>query len=439
MPDFKDLFTFESENEYESAYDLAKERNFSRPKIYSGKGDLKKRWYVYFSFRDPKTGKMKRQTPFYGIANKFKTKEDRLSVLVTYRKVLLRLLKEGYDPYGDNTELHDRLKAKSKPDKDQDIKSVTQSTPDQTSDGPKMSVQEAFDFAIGQKQKILSPTTKRGYENKIKNFLKWTEANRPDLVNITDLDKKTVTTFLNDVLSRTSARNRNNFRTDLSSVLQVLVDNDIIAQNFIKKIPVLKSVPKRHKRYSRETQEKIFVHLKAEDPLLLLYIKFISYNFLRPIEVCRLKVKDIDLKGRTVRFKDKNDHWKTKIIPDILWTGLPDIETLEKEYVLFTPDKIGGKWETAIGNRRDYFTKRFKRVVKDHFGLGTDYTLYSFRHTFITKLYRALEKGSSPFEAKSKLMLITGHSSMTSLEKYLRDIDAMLPEDYSTMLRDTDG
>ena len=44
-------------------------------------------------------------------------------------------------------------------------------------------------------------------------------------------------------------------------------------------------------------------------------------------------------------------------------------------------------------------------------------------------------KDSSPFEAKSKLMLITGHSSMTALEKYLRDIDAELPEDYSTMLK----
>jgi hypothetical protein len=28
-------------------------------------------------------------------------------------------------------------------------------------------------------------------------------------------------------------------------------------------------------------------------------------------------------------------------------------------------------------------------------------------------------------------MLITGHTSMSSLEKYLRDIDAELPEDYS--------
>ena len=31
-------------------------------------------------------------------------------------------------------------------------------------------------------------------------------------------------------------------------------------------------------------------------------------------------------------------------------------------------------------------------------------------------------------------MPITGHSTMTALEKYLRDIDAELPEDYSKMI-----
>ncbi len=31
-------------------------------------------------------------------------------------------------------------------------------------------------------------------------------------------------------------------------------------------------------------------------------------------------------------------------------------------------------------------------------------------------------------------MLITGHSTMTALEKYLRDIDAELPTDYSNLL-----
>lgn len=68
--------------------------------------------------------------------------------------------------------------------------------------------------------------------------------------------------------------------------------------------------------------------------------------------------------------------------------------------------------------------------------LSEEYTLYSFRHTYITKLYKAFAKTMTPFEVKSKLMLITGHANMAALEMYLRDIDAVLPEDFSSYLKD---
>ena len=108
---------------------------------------------------------------------------------------------------------------------------------------------------------------------------------------------------------------------------------------------------------------------------------------------------------------------------------------MNKSDFLFTPEKLGGKWDATEESKRDYFTKRFKKIVKDHFDLGTDYGLYSFRHTSITKLYRNYREEHSPNEAKGHLMQITGHSSMSALEKYLRDIDAELPEDYSEMLK----
>lgn len=98
MLNFKQIVTFTYESEYESAYDLTIKKNFSSPKIYNAKGDLSKRWYVYFSFRNPETGKLKRVTPFYGDANTYKTKEDRLEVLTQYRKTLLKLLSQGYSP-----------------------------------------------------------------------------------------------------------------------------------------------------------------------------------------------------------------------------------------------------------------------------------------------------------------------------------------------------
>jgi hypothetical protein len=55
MKNIKQILNFA----YDNAYDLTVKKNFSTPKIYSAKGDLLKRWYVYFSFRDPNTSKLK--------------------------------------------------------------------------------------------------------------------------------------------------------------------------------------------------------------------------------------------------------------------------------------------------------------------------------------------------------------------------------------------
>ena len=46
-----------------------------------------------------------------------------------------------------------------------------------------------------------------------------------------------------------------------------------------------------------------------------------------------------------------------------------------------------------------------------------------------------MRKTLTPFETKSRLLLITGHNTMNALEQYLRDIDAELPEDYSDLIR----
>ena len=106
MFNLNEFITFKVESAYDYAYDLPMKNNFSTPKLYTASGDLNKRWYVYFSYRNPKTGRLKRVTPFYGDAHKYKTKEDRLFVLSAYRKKILELLKKGYNPFENNTELY---------------------------------------------------------------------------------------------------------------------------------------------------------------------------------------------------------------------------------------------------------------------------------------------------------------------------------------------
>jgi integrase len=422
MPKLIELLIFEQRNEHRNEHSLPIKKPYSTPKIHTSGGNLKKRWYVYYHFRNPKTGLLERMVNTYGNANRYHTKEERLSILTNFQRHLLKLLKEGYNPFESNQEIYNK-----------EFENV--SSKEVEIEAPKKTINEAIDYALNLKKKILNETSYRGLNNRMDNFTDWIAKNHSELKSIEALNKKIITEFLNFQLEKTSARNRNNFRADLSSVFQILENDEIIIANYVKKIPTLKSIPTRNKTYSNELQQDIYTHLENNDTLLLLYIKFISYNFLRPIEVCRLKVKDINIKERKLQFKAKNSPLKTKIIPEILINELPDLSTLNPDDDLFTPEKIGGEWNTNENDKRNYFSKRFKKVVKDHFNLGTEYGLYSFRHTFITKLYRELKKGSSPFEAKCKLMLISGHSTMDALEKYLRDIDAELPEDYSKMLK----
>ena len=392
-------------NAHASAHVLKLKKKYSTPNIYDANGDLSKRWYVYYSFRNPETDKLERQTHIYAGVNKFKNLRERKNAIKILAQAVENILENGYNPY-----------------EDEEIGT--------TENDKKYNIEEAVAFSLELKQNTLKENSFRDFRVRIKAFEKWLLANGFENRYITSVDKKTTITFLNNVLSTTSAKNRNNTRAILSMFFQSLEDNDIIPDNFVKKINVLKSNPERNKTYSSKQEIDIFNYLKSNDELLLLFIQFISYNHLRPVEVVRLQIKDVNVKDRRIYVRAKNKAVKVKIIPEILLSTLPDLERFNPESYLFTPNGIGQDWATNETDKRDYFSKRFKKV-KDSLGLGKDYGLYSFRHTFITKLYHEFVKNSTPFEAKSKLMLITGHETMVALDKYLRDIDAVLPEDYS--------
>lgn len=294
---------------------------------------------------------------------------------------------------------------------------------------------EAFGKALRLKTNVVAEKTYGDYKNRLYHFEQWLKQNKSETTTINEITRKFVVEYLNEIQVKTSARNRNNTRAVLSSIFQTLKDNEIIPDNFVKSINTLKSKPTRNKSYTEKELDAIFKHLEKEDELLLLFIKFIGYNLLRPIEICRLQVKDINLEQKTLTVKAKNNTLKTKLIPEILVKELPDLSKLDKEALLFTPEQIGGYWDAKLINRRDHFSKRYSRVVKEYFGFDNNYGLYSFRHTFITKLYRELVKDMAPEIAKSKLMLITGYATMDAFKKYLRTVDAELTADYSDLFK----
>ena len=130
-------------------------------------------------------------------------------------------------------------------------------------------------------------------------------------------------TYLNGVLKKTSARTRNNYRTDLSAVFTILEKKLLLIDyNFIKNIEKEKVKHRRNRTLTNKQLIQITDFLKVNDPVVLLVIRFVAYNFLRPVEVCRLKIKDLNLEEALLYYQAKNKPLKTKRIPSLLLDGL---------------------------------------------------------------------------------------------------------------------
>ncbi|RCU58887.1 site-specific integrase [Oceanihabitans sediminis] len=440
--------------------------DYNEPKIYTGGVDinnwskltkkeqktaLSKPWYVYYSFRNPETGKLIQQKRIKASANSYKTRKERLAILKPIQRKLADILDAGYNPYlKDNSHVRDNLmggrkivvKEEPKPIINDAPKTVeviraipkeTLQVKDVAAKEENITIVEAQKLVLDTKEQVLNSNSFPKFKSRINQFYRWLYENGfKETDSIDKINKKIVIQYLNQVLQKTSARTRNNARTDISTFIQTLIDNDVLHNNFVKEINKLTSKAKRNKSYNSTQLRDIKEYMEENDPLLSLFVDFIYYGFLRPIEVCRLKIGDINLIDNKMHVQAKNKLVKEKIIPKILLDKIPDLSSFSPSDYLFTKSQIGGEWEIKEGSKREYFTNRFKKV-KQHFGLSVDYSLHSFRHTATTELYKKISKepNMSPHAVKSKLMLITGHSSMSALESYLRDIDAELPEDFS--------
>lgn len=364
-----------------------------------------KRWCVYYYFKNDEGKYIKQSSVYFKINQTCKDFDARYNAFHRLKETIRHLLENGFSPY--------------------DIQ--------QFNSEEKYNCLSALDYALELKKNIVSVASFTDYKSRTEQFKKFLKNRGLHQLPIEKITKKDIMEFLNSVLMRSSARNRNNTLSVLGAIFSSLEENDLISVNPTAKIKKLNAQPQRNKTYSAEQQEKIFSLMNEKDPDLFLFVKFVSYNFLRPIEVCRLQVKDINFEESLLSVRAKNKLVKTKIIPQILMNDIQHFRNQPPDYYLFTPNGLG-KWTTTEPNKRDYWSKRFKEI-KDLLKLGKDYGLYSFRHTFITKLYRQLRQQFGQLETYDRLMLITGHTTLTALKQYLRDIDAELPNDYSQFLK----
>ncbi|MGH1517508.1 hypothetical protein [Chryseobacterium sp. JK1] len=273
---------------------------YKLPKINHGGEDydLSKRWYVYYSYVDPKTRKMERQPPIYMNVNRdYSMAKERLARLKSIKNNLAELLKKGYSPYPD-TETKESSTIKS-----------------------------ALEWAYEMKIATLSETSVPDYRSKKNQFIKYLEKHGFDILPSDQFPKKYLQDYLNEIILKNSGKTHNNHKVVLSSLFDVLKKNELISNNFVTDIDNQSHKPEKNKSYLNKQLDELFEEI-SKDKKLLLFIQFVSYNFLRPIEVTRLKYEDLKINEPVpyLEVKTKNKPLKTKIIPNVMLLLLKEIQ-----------------------------------------------------------------------------------------------------------------
>lgn len=390
---------------HEKVHGLKSLRKWTAPKIYHGGEDydLEKDWYVYYSFRNPKTGRLERQQNIKR-GNRFKTKEDRLRILKTYRDALHELLQEGFSPYDDSQE-----------------------------EDNSFTIEYALDFAMNNKRETWSDNNYRVTEARVNVFKEFLKKKRLLKRPPEAITKATVNEFLDEILHSTSAANRNNYRAALSSIFSFLVLRDVVEQNYFLKVPKLKLRPKGKKVYSKKLKQSVIDWMKENDPNLLQFIQIFTFGMIRPVEAVRLRVKDLNFEEGYFYVNTKQKARKKKIMSELLVNVLPDLSGCEPDDFVITQNGPG-KWDRSDDGRREFFTRRFQ-AMRDVLKFDSDLKMYNFRHTIITELYTKLIDEHGKKKSIQLLMEITGHSSEKALNHYLETTDAYLPKDFSKYLK----
>jgi integrase len=387
------------------------------PKIKDKNGklvpNLSAAWYVKYSYRHPTTDKMKQIRVKEGV-NRVPTVVDRKIAIKNLQTALILMLEDGYSPF----ELYiptDVLKKNF------------------------WTAKEALQLAIDEKKKIWSETTETVNKFPINVFLRFLEQNKLLNKDINAITKRHVILFLNnlgkDKNKLVNATTRNTYRKIISTLFNQLVSDDIITKNFVETIPKLLSKPKKNIPFRKDEMEKIKAYLLEHDPYLYLFIKFVMYGFFRPVEICRIKIKDINFERNTISVQSKTElaSANTVFLTSQLKNTVTEmnIEKYDPNFNLFSLNLIPAIWEISDNRKRTWFGTRFLKV-KRALKFNENYGIYSFRHTAAIDIYTTYKnQGLTDLEAKHKMLPITRHKSIDSLNAYLRDIGASLPKDYS--------
>ena len=378
------------------------------PKLFDHNGDIRKKWYIIFSYRNPADGKMKRFRIYDGFTE-HRTKKAKLEFGEKLVQEYTQLLKTGWNPFKDEEEkviYNDHLQyaalARAYAQKRQSNKTFSYYS-------------NLFLPEVAGSAKM----TYKNYVSKFRSFDNWLTAKGISGNDITTITQPVVADFfrylIDDPKMQLARITLKKYEHMLARVFDWMVKMKYIRQSPVFDLPDTRRVNDTAPRPIHSGDiDKLMFEIK-KDRQLYLTVQLEYYCFLRPgLEIRLARVGWFDLAASRIYVpaevvKTKED--KIVIIPDVFRELLLNEWKLSRypaDYFLIGQNGMPGTQPVGANNLRNRFN-----VIRDRLHLPLTYKLYSWKHTGNS----AAEDAGIPMAARQRQ---NGHRSMRSTEEYLK-------------------
>ena len=381
-----------------------------RPRLNDCGGDPLKRWFVFYSYRNPSTGKMVRFKQ-YGGFDRLNSAEEKIAHSKRLIIQINRKLDSGWSPFLDQEKFlyNDVLEYQN-----------SAGSPE-TKKQSEFTVEYYFNLVLSELKPQIRKSSFQAYQSQIRIFIKWLRDNELINCDITELSRDHFKRFL--LYLQQNGRNnttRNNYLTNLKTFIGVLVKENILTENHLKSIP---SIPqsKESKRAFTRTQIKQLKPYLKRIPELWLFVQMMYYTFIRPRELRFLKISDIELEGSKIRIRgeiSKNKKSQYVAIPRPLLRQLIKMKLYKycSESYLFGK---GGRPSQTHQSKNFYY--KLHQIQLKEIGYPSEYSLYSWKHTGVKE---AAINGMSLKELQLQLR----HHSLDQVDTYLKGLGILESE-----------
>lgn len=337
----------------------------------------KKNFYVAYSVMNPETGKLTvKRIKLNYIANRTQRKQyaEELIKQINYK------LATGYNPF-------------------------VESAPDKLI----MLSAAVTDFLRAKRREVETHTITAATFDDYKQQLFYFQQYIGTDLFLWKIKKADVNSFLDDlyIVRKVSACTRNHYLQSIRTFFTWCVNREYIKENPAAVIKNAKQAEKYRAAIPAPTLQKIFDYLNQHDKRFLFVCYLIYGCFIRPSELCKLKIKDINFKNQTIFIsKDISKNKKNQVvtIPANVAAMILDLKIYNYPLEYY----IVGKHLTPC----EYSTtgKALRRqwlLMRKALNLSDRYQLYSLKDTGITQMINLLNVAEVRDQARHSSISIT--------------------------------